>query len=104
MTRTISILLLFLAVISQAADDSTKPLASAEVLAKTKDKDWRLLDPDNTIYLELPAGRVVIELAPTFAPKHVANVKTLIREKYFDGLAIVRVQDNYVVQLADPNA
>jgi len=104
MSRTISILLLLLATISQAADESTPKNTTAEVLAKTKDKDWRQLDPDNTIYLELTSGRVVIELAPTFAPKHVANVKTLIREKYFDGLAIVRAQDNYVVQLADPNA
>ncbi|MFO1498714.1 MAG: peptidylprolyl isomerase [Verrucomicrobiota bacterium] len=39
-----------------------------------------------------------------FAPQHVANVKRLARELYFDGLAIIRVQDNYVVQWADPNA
>jgi len=56
------------------------------------------------VYLELPAGRVVIELAPDFAPQHVANVKTLAREGYFDGLAIIRSQDNYVVQWGDPNA
>jgi peptidylprolyl isomerase len=47
---------------------------------------------------------VVIELAPSFAPQHVANVKALAREHYYDGLAIVRSHDNYVVQLADPNA
>lgn len=76
----------------------------AEVLARTQPADWRELDPENTLYLELPAGRVVIELAPQFAPRHVANVKTLAREQYWDGLAIVRVQDNYVVQWADPNA
>ena len=56
------------------------------------------------MYLELAAGRLVIELAPAFAPRHVANVKALAREHYYDGLAIVRVQDNYVVQWADPNA
>jgi len=56
------------------------------------------------LYLELAAGRVVIELAPDFAPRHVDNVKTLAREKYFDGLAIIRAQDNYVVQWGDPNA
>ena len=54
--------------------------------------------------MELASGRVVIELAPEFAPNHVANVKALAREKYYDGLAIVRVQDNYVVQWADPDA
>jgi peptidylprolyl isomerase len=76
----------------------------ADVLAATKPSDWRPLDPDNTLYLDLPAGRVVIELAPAFAPNHVANVKALAREGYFDGLAIIRSQDNYVVQWGDPNA
>jgi peptidylprolyl isomerase len=76
----------------------------AEVLAASKAGDWRPLDPENTLYLELAAGRVIIELAPSFAPRHVANVKALAREQYYDGLAIVRVQDNYVVQWADPEA
>ena len=88
------------------AADATKPKARsmADILAASKPIDWRPLDPDNTLYLELPAGRVVVELAPDFAPRHVANVKTLAREHYYDGLAIVRCQDNYVVQLADPDA
>lgn len=74
-----------------------------EVLAASKPSDWRALDPENTLYLELPAGRVVMELAPDFAPRHVANIRALTRERYFDGLAIVRVQDNYVVQWGDPD-
>jgi peptidylprolyl isomerase len=76
----------------------------AEILARSKASDWRPLDPENTIYLELPSGRIVIELAPQFAPNHVTNVKALAREHYFDGLAIIRAQDNYVVQWGDPNA
>ena len=88
-----------------AADVSKrKPLTMAEVLAASQAADWQALDPDNTLYLELAGGRVVIELAPNFAPLHVANVKALAREHYYDGLAIVRTHDNYVVQLADPNA
>ncbi len=81
-----------------------KPPTTAEVLAAAKADDWRPLDPENTLYLELAGGRVVIELAPRFAPQHAANVKALARERYFDGLAILRVQDNYVVQWGDPNA
>jgi peptidylprolyl isomerase len=46
---------------------------------------------------------VIIELAPAFAPEHVANIRTLARQKYFDGLAIVRAQDNYVAQWGDPD-
>jgi peptidylprolyl isomerase len=45
----------------------------------------------------------VIELATQVAPQHVANLKTLVRNHYFDGLAIIRVQDNYVVQWDDPD-
>jgi len=74
-----------------------------EVLAATDARDWRQPDPDNTLYVELPGGRVVIELAPRFAPLHVANIKTLTRARYFDALSIIRVQDNYVVQWGDPD-
>jgi peptidylprolyl isomerase len=74
-----------------------------EVLAASPAADWRPLDPDNTLYVELPTGRVVIELAPRFAPLHVANIKTLTRARYFDALSIIRVQDNYVVQWGDPD-
>jgi peptidylprolyl isomerase len=81
----------------------------AEVLAASTAADWRVPDPEYTLYLELgstPAAgqRVVMELAPEFAPSHVHNVQALAREGYFDGLAIVRVQENYVVQWGDPEA
>jgi cyclophilin family peptidyl-prolyl cis-trans isomerase len=82
----------------------TKPSTMAGILAASRPSDWRPLDPENTLYVELATGRVVIELAPSFAPTHVANVKALTREHYYDGLAVVRVQDNYVVQWADPDA
>jgi peptidylprolyl isomerase len=80
---------------------AAKPLTTAEVLAQSAPSDWRALDPQRTLYLELPAGRVIIELAPEFAPKHVENIVALVREGYFDGLAVMRVQDNYVVQWGD---
>jgi peptidylprolyl isomerase len=64
---------------------------------------WRLLDPANTLYMDLETGRVVIELAPQFAPNHAANVKALVRAKYFDQQRINRVQDNFVTQWGDPN-
>ena len=73
----------------------------AEVLDASTPADWRPLDPANTLYMDLPQGRVVIELAPQFAPNHVANIRALVREQYFDGLAINRAQDNFVVQWGD---
>jgi peptidylprolyl isomerase len=78
------------------------PPTSAEVLAAAAPSDWRPLEPESTLYVELPGGRVVIELAPAFAPRHVENVKKLARSGYFDGLAVLRSQENYVVQWGDP--
>lgn len=75
----------------------------ADIVKQSKASDWRDLNPDNTMYMELEKGRVVMELAPQFAPNHVANIRALIKEAYFDGLAIVRSHDNYVVQWADPD-
>jgi cyclophilin family peptidyl-prolyl cis-trans isomerase len=84
-----------------AGEPAAKARTTAEVLAASVPSDWRTLDPQQTLYLELPAGRVIIELAPVFAPRHVENVVALAREQYFDGLAIMRAQDNYVVQWGD---
>lgn len=85
-----------------AAPAKARP-ALADILKASTAADWRALDAENTLYLELEKGRVVIELAPAFAPKHAANIKALAREGYYDGLAIVRSQDNYVAQWADPS-
>jgi len=86
-----------------AASKELPPKASvADIVKASKPSDWRPLDPDNTLYMAMPWGRVVIELAPVFAPNHVKNIKALVRNGYFDGLAIVRVQDNWVVQWGDP--
>jgi len=82
---------------------AAKHASMPEVLAASSAADWRPLDPENTLYVELPNGRVVIELAPAFAPLHVVNIKTLTRAGYFNGLSIIREQDNYVAQWGDPD-
>jgi peptidylprolyl isomerase len=84
-----------------AASAGAKPVTVPDLLASSPAADWRTPDPDNTLYMDLSSGRVVIELAAKVAPRHVANIKALARAHYFDGLAIVRVQDNYVVQWDD---
>lgn len=76
---------------------------TAEIVAASGKEEWRTLDPVRTLYLQLPAGRVVIELAEGFAPRHVANIQKLVTQHYFDGTAVVRVQDNFVAQWADPD-
>jgi len=71
---------------------------AAEVLTASKPSEWRVPDPENTLYMDVRGARIVIELAPDFAPHHVANIRALVRAKFFDGLFITRVQDNFVVQ------
>ena len=71
-----------------------------DILAGSPKADWRAIDPANMLVMQLPAGRVVIALAPEFAPNTIANIKTLVHERYFDGSFVVRAQDNYVVQWA----
>ncbi|HEX7340851.1 MAG TPA: peptidylprolyl isomerase [Rhodanobacteraceae bacterium] len=74
------------------------------VVDAAKPSAWRTLDPANTLYMLLPHHhRVIIELAPAWAPAHVANIKTMVREHYFDGTSIYRVQDNFVAQWGDPD-
>ncbi|TCV97085.1 cyclophilin family peptidyl-prolyl cis-trans isomerase [Luteibacter rhizovicinus] len=87
------------------ADEAKKahtPTAK-ELLAKASPVEWRTPDPQNLVYMDLPQGRVIIELAQDWSPEHAANIRTLIREHYFDGTAVIRVQDNFVTQWGDPD-
>jgi len=104
MTKWSAVACLVFAVAANAADAPPKGKTMADVLAAAKPSDWRTPDPDSTLYLDLAAGRVVIELAPAFAPLHAKNIETLAHEHYFDGLAILRVQDNFVTQWGDPDS
>jgi peptidylprolyl isomerase len=90
------------ATVADPAPDATPARTMGEILESASDADWRTPDPDNVLYMELDAGRVVIELAPRFAPAHVANIRALARGGYWDGLSINRSQDNFVVQWGDP--
>ena len=85
-----------------AVEKAGEPLTTQQILDASPDADWRSPDPENTLYMELDGGRVVIELAPGFAPEHVENIRTLAREGFWDGLSIYRAQDNFVVQFGDP--
>ncbi|MGO1068633.1 peptidylprolyl isomerase [Lysobacter sp. CA199] len=111
--RTTALLALALSA-AIAAPLSAQPNAPAAAPAKARTmqqvidasqaSDWRALDPDNTLYLELARGRVVIELAPQFAPEHVANIRALAHNGYWNGLSINRSHDNYVVQWGDADS
>lgn len=59
-------------------------------------------DLENTLYLDLKDGRVVIETLPNLAPKHVARIKELTRQGFYDGLVFHRVIDGFMAQTGDP--
>jgi peptidylprolyl isomerase len=103
--RFVSIVAVVFSAVSIQVDASEPPPGTmAAVLAASTAADWRPLDPEKTLYLELETGRVIFELAPNFAPAHVANLRTLTQAGWFDGLSINRVQDNFVTQWGDPES
>jgi peptidylprolyl isomerase len=92
-----SALLPLLALVAAAPPAAVK--SPGEIVAAAPASAWRAVNPDNLLLMDLAnGGHVAIELAPAFAPAHVANIRALVRGRWFDGNAVVRVQDNYVVQ------
>ena len=100
-----ALLAILLPVVSSAQDASrdAKPRSAKDIIDAAPASAWRTLDPANTLYMELEGGRVIIELAPGFAPEHVANIKAMARGGFWNGLSIYRSQDNFVVQFGDPD-
>ena len=66
-------------------------------------EDASALDPENTLYMDLKDGRVVIELRPDLAPNHVTRIKELVRQKFYDGLTFHRVISGFMAQGGDPD-
>jgi peptidylprolyl isomerase len=85
---------------AQAPPPSLTNTSADDIIAKAPAGHWLAIDPDDIMVMETAAGRMVVQLAPTFAPAHVAAIKALVRAGRFDDGRIVRVQDNYVVQWA----
>jgi peptidylprolyl isomerase len=61
-----------------------------------------MADPENTLYLDAPKGRVTIELRSDIAPGHVARIKELVRSGFYDGLKFHRVIEGFMAQTGDP--
>jgi len=59
-------------------------------------------DKEDTIYLDVPAGRVVIEMRPDLAPDHCAHIKGLVRRGFYDGIVFHRVIEGFMAQTGDP--
>lgn len=93
-------------VLAGAAHADDKPKRSAgEILKASPASDWQQIDQSELVYLELANGKTVIfRLAPEFAPAYSQQIRTLANAKFWDGLAVYRVKDNWVVQFGDPDA
>ncbi len=84
------------------AQEEAPTLSPQQIIDATADNVWRPLDPENTLYMDLPAGLVVIEMRPDFAPQHVARIKELTREGFYNGLNFHRVIEGFMAQGGDP--
>ncbi len=86
----------------QAQDTPADPPTPQEIVDNAPEDVWRPLDPENTVYMDLPAGMVVIELRPDFAPGHAERIKSLVREQFYNGLKFHRVIEGFMAQGGDP--
>jgi peptidylprolyl isomerase len=94
-----SILLASVAALLIGAAPPPKLLTPTDIVTQSPATAWKAIPADDLMVLDLAnGGRVIIQLAPSFAPVHVANIKALSRGGYWNGATIYRVQDNYVAQ------
>ncbi len=81
------------------AASPAKRVTPTEIVAAAPPAAWRAISADDLLVMDLKdGGRVVVQLAPAFAPVHVANIRNLATAGYWEGATIYRVQDNYVTQ------
>jgi peptidylprolyl isomerase len=94
-----TLLLLTAAALLIGAAPAKKLPTPNDIVASAPASAWKAIPPDELMVIDLKnGGRVVVQLAPAFAPVHVANIKALARGRYWDGATVYRVQDNYVAQ------
>jgi peptidylprolyl isomerase len=94
-----SLLLVTVAALLIGAAPAKKLPTPTDIVDAAPASAWKTIPADNLLVMDLANGaRVVIQLAPEFAPVHVANIKALARGHYWDGATVYRVQDNYVAQ------
>src|SRR5438445_8675932 len=93
------ILLAATALLTAAAPVPSKLPTPNDIVAAAPASAWKTLPADDLLVIDLAnGGRVIVQLAPAFAPVHVANIKALARAGYWKGAGVYRLQDNYVAQ------
>jgi peptidylprolyl isomerase len=96
-------LVVFAGLIAASAQAQTPPAPAAPTPAATAPAvpEWRPVDPANTLILETTKGRIVIEMRPDIAPNHVARMKALTRQGYYNGTQFYRVIKDFMAQAGD---
>ena len=94
-----SLLLVAAAALLAGAAPAKKLLTPSDIVNGAPASAWKTIAADDLLVMDLASGgRIVVQLAPSFAPVHVANIKALARGHYWDGATVYRVQDDYVAQ------
>ncbi|WP_375206746.1 peptidylprolyl isomerase [Hyphococcus sp.] len=86
---------------SRSADEYAEKRGPGQIISESAPEDWRALDPENLLVLQLDRGRVTIALSEQLAQGHVAQMKALARDGFYDGLSFYRVIDGFVAQGGD---
>ena len=71
---------------------------ACSAMGPTRAADWRDVDPENLVVMDTAHGRVLLELAQPFAPRHTERFRSLVRAKFYDGKSFYRVIDGFVAQ------
>lgn len=98
---TTSLLCSALLVTSAFAKDNAKNLSPGEIINQAPAKHWQDIDPNNTLYIELESGRVIVELNPLLAPNHAEQFRLLAKDNFYKGLNFYRFVENFVAQGGD---
>ena len=94
-----SLLLVAATFLLSAAAPAPKLQTPSDIVASAPATAWKTIPAEEILVMDLAnGGRIVIQLAPAFAPVHVANIRALAHGRYWDGASVYRVQDNYVAQ------
>jgi peptidylprolyl isomerase len=87
------------AALAVGAAAPAKKLSPTEVVAASTAAEWKTIASEDLLVIDLASGkRVVLQLAPQFAPIHVANIRALAKSGHWQGASVYRLQDNYVAQ------
>lgn len=86
---------------AQPVKKTNKRLSPSEIIKQAPANHWQVIDPHNTLYIELESGRVIVELNPLLAPNHAQQFRDLAKEDFYKGLNFYRFVEGFVAQGGD---